>query len=91
MKIQTIDLLGVYTTSASEGGFTAEAHSATFQESQRLAIGKLLNLMAEAKGIEGVIICSQRPKINYPKAKNTKADIYISKLLKQTHTQCPQN
>lgn len=84
MTIITTDIAGVVTVHASENGLKASANASTIQEAQIKAVGNLLNLMAEAKGIEGVIICSQRAKIDMVKAKNTKANVYIAKLLNNT-------
>jgi hypothetical protein len=84
LKMTTIDTLGVVTVHASNGELKATASALTIQKAQIKAVGNLLNLMAEAKGIEGVIICSQRAKIDMVKAKNTKANVYIAKLLNNT-------
>ena len=84
LTIITTDIAGLIIAQASEGELKASAHASTIQEAQIKAVGNLLNLMAEAKGIEGVIICSQRSKINMVMAKNTKANVYIAKLL-NTH------
>jgi len=84
MTIITKDIAGLIIAQASEGELKASAHAPTIQEAQIKAVGNLLNLMAEAKGIEGVIICSQRAKINMVKAKNTKAETYIAKFLNNT-------
>ena len=84
LTIITTDIAGVITAQASEGELKASAHAPPIQEAQIKALGNLLNLMAEAKGIEGVIICSQRAKLDMVKPKNTKANVYIAKLLNNT-------
>ena len=84
LTIITTDIAGLIIAQASEGELKASASASTIQEAQIKAVGNLLNLMAEAKGIEGVIICSQRSKINMVMAKNTKANVYIAKLLNTT-------
>ena len=84
MRIVAMHIVDIIIATASENGFEASASASTIQEAQIKAVGNLLNLMAEAKGIEGVIICSQRAKIDMVKAKNTKANVYIAKLLNNT-------
>jgi hypothetical protein len=84
LTIITTDIAGVVTVHASNGELKASAHAPTIKEAQIKAVGNLLNLMAEAKGIEGVIICSQRAKLDMVKPKNTKANVYIAKLLNTT-------
>lgn len=89
MTIITTDIAGVILATASENGFKGQGHSSTLKDAQIKAVGQLLNKMAEYKGIEGVIICSQRAKIDMYKPKNTKANTYIAKLI--NNTQCQQN
>ena len=84
LTIITKDIAGLIIAQASEGELKASASAPTIKEAQIKAVGNLLNLMAEDKGIEGVIICSQRAKIDMVKAKNTKANVYIAKLLNNT-------
>lgn len=81
MTIIITDIAGVITATATEMDMQGQGHSSTIKDAQIKAVGQLLNKMAEAKGIEGVIICSQRAKIDMIKPKNTKAEVYIAKLL----------